>query len=101
MSTAAVRLYGLASRLLAGRGLRRYAWVNRRNADSLSSVKASEAGVLGQRLLLDRLDSLELSVQGIYEPLETKVSLSLIPAGGCAVDIGANIGYYALLFARA
>ena len=93
-------LYRRGSALLAGRGLRRYALVNRLNSFVLRHVRPPEAVVLGHRMLIDRHDSLELSIKGIYEPLETRIAEKLVTPGGCVVDIGANIGYYTLLCAR-
>lgn len=100
MSSLGMTLYRRGSALLAGRGLRRFALVNRLNALVLRCVRPREALVLGHRMLLDRRDSLELSLRGIYEPLETRLAEELVPPGGCVVDIGANIGYYTLLCAR-
>src|SRR5262245_57312412 len=100
MSSLGMALYRRGSTLLAGLGLRRYALVNRLNSLVLSCVRPHEAVVLGHRMLLDRRDSLNLSLNGIYEPLETHFVEELVPPGGCVVDIGANIGYYTLLCAR-
>jgi FkbM family methyltransferase len=41
--------------------------------------------------------SLELSVYGIHEPITTEVISRKLKKGMVCVDIGANIGYYALL----
>ncbi len=100
MNSFAISLYRHGRALLAGRGLRRYSWVNRLNELVLRLVKSREAEVLGHRMLLDRGDTLELSVRGIYEPFETRIAQELLPDAGCFVDIGANIGYYTLLGAR-
>src|SRR5262245_23007593 len=100
MTSIGLRLYRQGAALLAGRGLRRYAAINRLNEWVLRWVRPREAEVLGHRMLLDRRDSLNLSLRGIYEPLETRVAEEMIPVGGCVVDIGANIGYYTLLAAR-
>lgn len=101
MSSLRFTLYQRGAALLAGRGLRRYAFVNRLNSRILRFVRPSETKVLGHRMLLDKCDSLELAVRGVYEPLETQIACGLIPQGGVVVDIGANIGYYTLLAARA
>ena len=100
MSSLGMSLYRRGSTLLAGRGLRRFALVNRLNEMVLRCVRPREADVLGHRMLLDRRDSLELSLRGVYEPLETRIAEKLVTPGGCVVDIGANIGYYTLLCAR-
>ena len=49
---------------------------------------------------LDKGDNLKLSIFGVYEPVETDLVKSVVKAGDCALDIGANIGYYALLLSR-
>ena len=56
--------------------------------------------VLGHRMYLDAEDSLDLSWNQDYEPCETRFCLSQLRDGDVALDIGANIGYYTLLFAR-
>lgn len=52
------------------------------------------------RMLLDRNDCLRLSAFGVWEPYSTEVVTSLLSKGDICVDMGANIGYYTLLFAR-
>jgi len=100
VSSVGIALYRRGRALLAGRGWRRYAVVNRLNEFVIRCVRQREAIVLGHPMLLDPCDSLQLSTRGIYEPLETRVAEELVPSGGCVVDIGANIGYYTLLCAR-
>jgi len=41
-----------------------------------------------------------LALNGEYEPVETKLILELVKPGAAILDIGANIGYYSLLFAK-
>lgn len=55
----------------------------------------------GHFMRLDDKDSLALAANGVYEPFETALLASLIRPGHLVVDIGANIGYYTLVFARA
>lgn len=49
---------------------------------------------------LDNQDSLNLSATGIYEPYQTFVVKQLIRPGYTVLDIGANIGYYTLIFSK-
>jgi FkbM family methyltransferase len=63
-------------------------------------LRQSEVMVHGFPFLLDPLDSLELSIFGSYEPFETSLLSAEIRPGMTIVDVGANIGYYTLLFSK-
>jgi FkbM family methyltransferase len=60
----------------------------------------SVAEANGHMMFLDRDDSMELAINGTYEPAETKLVSKLIQPGSIVLDIGANIGYFTLLFAK-
>ncbi len=60
------------------------------------NVKCVE--VNGSKMYLDPEDRLSLSVFGAYEVPETDLVKKEIRNGMTVVDIGANIGYYTLLF---
>jgi FkbM family methyltransferase len=60
----------------------------------------NECIVLGHRMFLDWNDTLRLSKNGIYEPMETKLVMEILKEGDVVVDVGAHIGYYTLIFAR-
>jgi len=56
--------------------------------------------VLGHKMVLDDRDSLGLSFYRIYEPSETAFFQRIVQSGDTVLDVGANIGYYTLLFAK-
>ena len=63
-------------------------------------LRQKEVTVHGFPFLLDPLDSLELSIFRSYEPFETALLSAEIRPGMTIVDVGANIGYYTLLFSK-
>lgn len=60
----------------------------------------STAKVHGYTMYIDPYDSMGLAIGGVYEPLETTLVRELIRPGQVILDIGANIGYYTLLFSQ-
>jgi FkbM family methyltransferase len=52
------------------------------------------------RMYLDSRDSLNLLKRGTAEDYQTELMKEYIHTGATVLDIGANIGYYTLLFAR-
>jgi len=60
----------------------------------------SPVNVFDHKMFLDSIDSLGLSIWGVYEPFETELIKKEIKKGDVVLDLGANIGYYTLIFAK-
>jgi FkbM family methyltransferase len=95
-----MKLYKLGHRLLSGRGLAAFYPIRMLDNLMLRTVRPKRIDVLGHSMLVDSVDSLRLSVNGIYEPLETRFVQENVRQGMTVVDVGAHVGYYTLLFAR-
>jgi FkbM family methyltransferase len=73
------------------------------SVEFLKRCRRSHAWVYGHRMTLDPDDSvvsLRLCQDGSFEHFETELALRDLAEGNVVVDVGANIGYYTLLFAR-
>jgi len=66
----------------------------------VSPLKSDFTEVQGHKMFLDSKDDLRLSVHGVVEPFETEIVKKEIKEGDVVLDIGANIGYYSLIFAK-
>lgn len=70
------------------------------NGKIIKYLKSDSVEVLGNKIYLDEEDTMRLSTRGYYEPFTTKFVQSIVKRGEVVLDIGANIGYYTLLFAK-
>ena len=93
-------LYNLAMKNFGGRGLRKYPLIKNMKNFMISQAKSDFAIVQGHKMYLGPKDSLGLSINGVYEDIETELVKNEIKEGDVVLDVGANIGYYSLIFAK-
>lgn len=93
--------YQKALSAFGGHGLGRFRFIKKLDRGLRRALKRRNAAVLGHQMFLDDFDSLNLSLEGVHEPFSTQVLATLTQGGDVVIDVGANIGYFTLLFARA
>lgn len=92
--------YKAVRSVLGGYGIGRFYPIRIAHQFVLKRLKSDFAMVLGHKMFLDSKDSLQLSINGIYEEFETSLVNKEIKRGDIVLDLGANIGYYTLIFAK-
>lgn len=85
--------------MLAGHELEKYRVIHDFNKWLIQRLKSDSVEVNGYRMFVDWRDSLHLSINKSFEPFQTEIAKKLLKQGDVVIDIGANIGYYSLLFA--
>ncbi|VVA44360.1 conserved hypothetical protein [Candidatus Roizmanbacteria bacterium] len=100
MSDLVFSLFKKAAYTLRGRHLNRFYIVRKTLNFALSNLKPKSVTVDGNQMLLDKDDSMRLSILGVYEPLAVKHFQDSIKPGDTVLDIGAHIGYYTLMAAK-
>ncbi|MBU2564047.1 FkbM family methyltransferase [Patescibacteria group bacterium] len=93
-------IYKKINKVFLGTGIRRFKIIKAIDNFIARFLKSNFTIIQGQKMFLDSEDSLRLSLSGVYEPFETKIIKSVIKKDNTVIDIGANIGYYTLLFAK-
>ena len=100
LKQAATHIYRKVTALLRGTGIGRFRALRKLDAFLVSRLSPRQVLIHGHKMLLDKNDSLRLSIHHEFEPCETKLFSEQLQAGDEVLDIGANIGYYTLLAAR-
>lgn len=85
---------------LSGHGLKKYSMIHKIDNYTKSKLKTDYSIVQGHKMYLDSNDHLSLSIFDVYEPLETNLVKKEIHEGNSVIDIGSDIGYYTLIFAK-
>lgn len=92
--------YKKVNKKFGGKGLTKYPLIRLVKNYALTNFRNNYAFVQGYKMILDSKDCLQLSINEIYEPLETNIIKNEIKNGDVVLDIGANIGYFTLLMAN-
>ena len=94
------KFYKNSEKIISDSGIGKYKTVQKGGRWIRSLLKSNFVEIEGHKMHLDPLDSLKLSINKSYEEFETKLVKDIIKDGNIVVDIGANIGYFTLIFAR-
>ena len=93
-------IYKKSYKIFIGTNIGRYGIV-RKLARFLSyNLKPDWVEIEGEKMYLDKVDALSLSINGIHEKIITNLIKKEIHSGDVVLDIGAHIGYYTLQFAN-
>lgn len=93
-------LYRFAAWLLVGSGIERIPPIGKLNKIITAFIRIPTVQIDGHLFHLDDRDSMNLSVLPNYEPSETALFRKEIRVGDTVVDLGANIGYFTVLFSE-
>ena len=99
MRETLVNWYRAGHTYLTKKGLR-YPFLKKINGIVIQKLKSDKAVIDGHTIYLDKDDSMRLSTRGHYEPFVADIAKKYLKEGDIVFDIGANIGYFTLLFAR-
>src|SRR3989344_8511503 len=87
--------------LFAGTGLGKIKIIDRVYHFLLPKLKPEYVEIGGNKIVTDKLDSLGLSVFGVYEKTLINTIKTHIEKGDGVCDIGAHDGYHSLIMSKA
>jgi FkbM family methyltransferase len=93
-------VYKKTKKVLGGRGLTKFSTIRAVKDLANSHLKSEYVTVNGSKMHLDPKDCLKLSINEIFEPLETNLVKNEVHSDDVVIDVGANVGYYTLLMAK-
>jgi|APSaa5957512535_1039671.scaffolds.fasta_scaffold00338_25 FkbM family methyltransferase len=65
-----------------------------------NKLKSDFAVIQGSKMYLDPEDKFNLSLNGVYGEYETELMKKYIKKGDIVIDVGANIGYFTLIYSQ-
>ena len=93
-------IYKKSFKIFIGTNIGRYGIVRKLCRFLSYNLKPDWVEIEGEKMYLDDVDSLCLSINGIHEKIITNLIKKEIHSGDVVLDIGAHIGYYTLQFAN-
>lgn len=100
MTNIKMRIYRVATLLLKNKGLEKHPWLLKLHQSIVKNISNAYIDVNGYKMTAGEGDWLHFQYTGEYEPLTTNLLSKIIKNGSTVVDVGANIGYYTILFSR-
>ena len=95
-----LKMYQVITKLIGGKGIGKLPIIMQLNMQVISKLRSDTAIIDGHKMLLDKGDSLSLSINPAGEAKERELFKRIISKGDTVLDVGAHVGVHTLLFAR-
>lgn len=95
-----MKAYRFITKPLRGMGMEKHLLLIKLHNHFVKRLSSEYIDVNGYKMVAGHEDWLHFQYYDSYEPMTTKIISKLIKDGDVVVDVGANIGYYTLLFSR-